>query len=33
MPWILIGLTSFLALVWVLEFLDRARKEKERQGR
>ncbi len=29
MPWILIGLTSFLALVWGLEELDRRKRNRE----
>lgn len=29
MPWILIGLTSFLALVWVLEERDRRKRKRE----
>lgn len=30
MPWILLGLTVFLTVVWVFEFRDRRKKDRER---
>lgn len=31
MPWILLGLALFLAIVWVWEYLDRKRQDRERE--
>lgn len=32
-PWILLGLAAFLAIVWTWEYLDERRKKAQKQGK